>query len=891
MSGPAAPRWVRAFLESTLPSGYGDEVGRDLERDARRRLGARASSGLSVHVWYLRQVLSPSMVLLIWTLRTREDGMGRDARAARVGRRLGEAVRSLRRSPLFAAAAVASLSLGIGANAATFSVVNAVLLRPPSYEEPDDLVFVWNQLSGFDLDRLPLSGIQILELRGEHAVFEDVAGIWATSLTMSVDERAVLASSGLVTPNFFSVLGVEPVLGRTFGEDEGTGTGPTVILSHEFWSQELGGDAAALGRTIELEGASGVVIGILPADFKLVFPPAVGIPERLDVYRAFPWEAASRPQGSRFLRTVARVRPGVSIETADATVRNVAERLRATYTHMAEAGDDFFVAPLRADSVRRIRPVLVVLMGGVGIFLLLTAVNVASLFLARTGAREREFAVRTCLGASRRNLWELLAAEIVMLVVIGTALGLVIGGWGVEVLWGLRPEGIARVDELGLDPLVLGCTAVAASLAAAVAAFGPLARLRRPEPMQLLRFAGTGAASSTARKAIIVAEFALGVVLVVGAGLLGQTLARMQATELGFNSERVLTFRVGLPERRFPRDGERAELAGQLEDELLQLPGVVAAGGGSHIPLADWANWSDVAAPEETPESERDRFHFDHRAVTPGYLPALGAELVSGRHFRTDDVGSNQPVIIVDAALAERAFPGQDPVGKRVIASRYVNGNFVPTPAVIVGVIRNLRDHSPKRESHGQVYWPFAQSARWELTYAVRTEGDPTVLAGQVRELASSVNPDLAVANVRTLGSYVDDALGETRFTSLLGGVFSALALILAGLGLYGVVSYSTLRRSKELGLRLTLGAQGRDLFFSVLREGLLLGAVGVAIGLVGAGMMTRYLSTLLFEVDPLDPVVFGGVGIVLLALSILASAGPALRASRLDPIRSIQVE
>jgi len=890
MMGPGVPGWVGHILTRTLPAEYRHELQRDLAGAARRRFGT-PTGGARVQLWYIRQLLSPTMLLLIWKLRRRGDPMTGGSMLTDLGRQLRHGTRSLARSPMFTAAAVAALALGIGANTAIFSVVNAVLVRPPPYEEPDDLAFIWNRLSGFELDRLPLAGVQVMELRGEEAVFDDVGGIWATTLTMSVEGRAVLASSGLVTPNFFSVLGVQPSLGRTFGEDEGTGTGPTVIVSHGFWTQELGADPDAVGRSVQLEGGSAVVIGVLPPDFKLVFPPAVGIPERLDVYRVFPWEAASYPQGSRFLRTVARLRPGVSMETAHETVRSVADRLRGTYEHMAEAGDDFFAVPLRADAVRSIRSILLVLVGGVAVFLLLTAVNVASLLLSRATTRQRELALRTCLGASRRELVGLSMVEIALLVTAGTALGLALGGWGANALWALRPDGIARVDELGLDPLVLGFTVAAAALAATVAGLAPVTRLRRSEPMLLLRAAGSSSDSVRARQVITVAEVALSVVLVIGSGLVAQTLVRMESAQLGFEPERVLTFRVGLSQRQFPTDGERAALAQEIEDELVQLPAVLSAGGGSHIPLADWANWSGTAAPEGTPDSELGRFHFDHRSVTPRYLATLGAELVSGRHFQASDLGGSEPVVVVDEALVARAFAGSDPVGRRVIATRYVGGEFEPTAAVVVGVIRNLRDHSPTRESQGQVYWPFAQSARWELTYAVRTGGEPTSLIERVRGLVTAIHPDLGVADVRTLDAYVRESMGETRFTSLLGAVFSTLALALAGLGMYGVMSYSALRRTRELGVRLALGARSEDLFRGVLREGLLLGGVGVLLGLIGAGVMTRYLEAVLYEVDPLEPLVFGGVAVVLLSVAIMASAGPALRTSRLDPVRSLQVE
>jgi len=890
-----APWWVAAILLRLLPEEYGEDVLADLEADAERRFAGIARRGPRREAWYLRQVTSPSMLALAWKLRSKEGRtMGTWTRS--LGTDLRHGARGLARSPLFTLAAALSLGLGIGANTAIFSVINAVLIRPPPYHEPERLVFVWNDLAGFDLPRLPLAGIQLVELRGEEDVFEDVAGIWAGHQNLGTEDRATLVTSGLITPNFFSLLGVDPQLGRSFLPEEGAGEA-TVLLSDEMWRRELGGDPDVIGRKLRLEGREATVVGVLPPGMKLLFPPSVGIPERLDLFVPFPWVTAAQPGGSRFLRTVARTREGVTLATADATVKEVAGRLRATYVEMAAVGDEFSAAPLQADTTERIRPTLLALLVGVGIFLLLTSVNVASLLLARGTSRGREMAIRSCLGASGGRLARLVTGEVAAITVLGAVSGLLLGGWGADVLWSLRPEGIARVDDVGLDLRVVAFTLAAAALAGGLAGLWPLARLRRQAPMELLRQTGAGRAPTSRRGAwaITVAEVALSVVLVVGAALMAQTLTSLREADLGFQSDGLLTFRVGLSLRQFPEAEERAALARQLEDELGDLSGVVAAGAVSHIPLADWANWSSSAAPEGTPEEGREAFHFDHRSATPGYLDALGVTLVGGRFFTSGDDAAGQPVVIIDETLAQRAFPGEDAVGRVLLATRYLDGDFVPTPAVVVGVIEDLRDRGPAVPSAGQVYWPFAQSARWELTYAVRTVGGGeatlAALADEVRALVPEVRRDLAAADFRTLDSYLAGSIADTRFTSLLAGLFSVLALGLASLGLYGVISYSTARRTREMGLHLALGARAPDLFFRVVGEGLAVGAVGVAVGLAGAAGLTRYMEALLFGVNPLDPVVFGGVGAFLVLVAVAASAGPALRAASVDPVRSLHVE
>lgn len=888
MSGPRrAPRWLAAVLLLLLPAGYGDEVVTDLEADAARRFGADRGRSVRVGLWYLSQVASPSMAVLIWKLRFRplvatwSSGLASEMSAT---------VRGLTRRPFFTLAVVASLGLGIGSNTALFSVVNGVLLRPLEYAEPDRLIFVWNRIPGFELTRLPLSGIQVAELRREADAFEDVAGIWGTTQTVVADDRALLVPAAWITPNFFSVLGAEPALGRGFTEAEGTADGATVILSDALWHRDFGADADIVGRSIQLEGGAATIVGVLPPDFRLAFPPEVGVPERPEVYVPYPWAATQRP-GSRFLRTVARLRPGVGEHDADVVVKRVAARLRDTYADMAETGDDFAAVAMQRDAVERVRPALLALMGGVVVFLLLTSANVANLVLARGAVRRREVAIRSCLGASRSRLARQFITEIGALAVAGTALGLLLGSWGARLLWAARPEGLARVDDVGLDLRVFAFTVAAAAVAAVMAAFAPLASLRRHAPMASLREAGATRATSPgrARRFVTGVELALSVVLAVGAGLVGETLVRLQKTDLGFEPAKVLTFRVGLSLRQFATDRERAQLAQRIEDELKALPGVTAAGATSHIPLADWSNWSDAAAPPGTPAEVREGFHFDHRSVSPGYMEALGATLVSGRHFRTDDIGSSQASVIVDEVLADRVFGGEDPIGRVLVASRFVDQSFVPTPAVVVGVVKGLRDRSPATASAGQLFWPFAQSARWELTYAVRTEGDPSALVEGARSLVRDIRKDLAATDFRPLESYVTQSMSQARFTSTLAVILSFMALLLAGLGLYGVVSYSTARRTRELGLYLALGARERDLFWSVLGEGMGVGLVGVTVGLAIAAGSARYLETLLYGVDPLDPLVFGSVGTFLLLVTVVASWAPALRATRVDPMRSLQ--
>lgn len=803
------------------------------------------------------------------------------------------AIRGLARNPLFTIAAVLSLGLGVGANTAIFSVVNAVLLRPLPYENPDRLAIVWNEINA-GLSRLPVSPAQLLALREEDEVFESVSGIWATTATLFDDDEPTHVSVGQVTPNFFPVLGIEPILGRQFLESEaGIGPGQGVILSDGFWRQQFGADPDIIGRTIRIERAANVVLGVMPRGFKLMLPSDGGIPERLDVYVPLPRSLAFAPPGPRYLRIVARLHRGVDQARGEEAVKAAAQRSRERYTEIAAMGDDFTLVPLHADSVRGLQPVLYALLGGVGLFLLLASVNVASLLLARTTGRSREFAIRSCIGASTPRIVQQLLAESLLLAGLGGVTGLGFGWWGVKLLWALRPDGLTRVDAVGLDPTVLGFTLAAAVASGVIFGFAPLTQLSRMEPAGDLRQGHSAATrhSQRTRQLITAAEVAIALVLLIGAGLMAQTFARLQRVNVGFDPDRLLTFTVSLSPQRFPTDEERGGLARQIETELAALPGIVAAGAGSHLPFATWANWSQSAPPEGVPDSERDTYHFDHRAVTSDYLESIGAHLVAGRFFEEHDDLSQQPVIIIDEAIAERAFPDENPIGKRLHSTRYLDTSFEPTWATVVGVIDGIRDRSPSLPSGGQVYWPYAQSPRWELTYVLRTEGNPADQVEVVRSTVTELRRDLAPSNFRVMDEYVATATADTRFTALLATIFSGMAIVLATLGLYSVITYSTMQRSNEIGVRIALGARGKDIVRSVLGEGVRLCVLGVVVGLTAAIGLTRFMTALLFDVSPTDPVTFGSVAVFFLGVALLASYLPARRAMRVDPIKSLRME
>ncbi len=806
---------------------------------------------------------------------------------------LRHALRALRRHPTFTGAAVLSIALGIGANTATFSVVNAVLLRPLPYAQPDRLAIVWNEFPGSGMARLPLSGVEVESLRQEPDLFTGVEGIWATSATVLDREgRVAQISTGNVTPGFFALLGVDPALGRSFARDGSEGPVPQgVVLSDEAWRARYGADPTLVGRTIELNGRPVAVIGVLPRGFKLFFPEDGAIPVRLDAYTALPWDLTRLPPAQQFLRVVGRLRPDVDPARASAGVLAAAERARATYPELQATGDRFTVWPLQGDAVRSARPVLLALLAAVGLFLLLAAANVASLVLARTLSRTRELAVRASLGASRAALARLVAMESLLVTGAGALLGAWLGRVGAGVLWALRPEGLARADMAPLDGRVLAFTVGVSILAGLAFALVSLAAVRSMDAALGFR-GGTAPGGRWGRRVrewITAGEVAIGLVLVAGSALMVRSVASLGRESIGFDPAGALTFKVALDLQRFPADSTRAYLADEMVRRISAVPGVSAVGATSHLPFATWANWAEAAPPDGTPEADRAEYFADLRSTTHGYLAAVGAELVSGRFFDDRDDARGDPVVILDETMARRLFPGEAAVGRRVSPSRYHAHQFEVTPATVVGVVRDIRDRTPSRPSTGQVFWPFAQSARWELTFFVRTQGDPASLADAVRRAVAAVDPRLDIAAVAPMSQHVRRATALTRFLALVGSVFSALALVMAAVGLYGVVAFVTAQRTHELGLRSVLGATRRELLRDVLGHGLRVGAAGVGAGLLAALALTRFLGGLVYGVSPHDPATLAAVGALLLAVSLLASLVPARRATRVDPMTALR--
>jgi putative ABC transport system permease protein len=804
-----------------------------------------------------------------------------------LGEDLRQVARGLRRSRLFTIVAVASIALGVAANTAIFSVVNGVLLEPLPYADADRLTIVWNEFPESGLSRLPLSGVGIEELRAQPGLFESVGGIWGTTRTVADGTGSpIQVSAGVVTADFFDVLGVRPAVGVAWEPGGAEPVPEGVVISDALWRGPFGADPALIGQRIQVNGAPATVIGVMPPSFRLHFPPDGSIPETLDVFVPLPWDLTLLPPDQHFLRVVARLRAGVSLESARTGAREAADRARSKYSELTATGDRYSVAPLQADAIRSARPVLLALLAGVGLFLLLAAANVGNMVMARTTARRSEFAVRSALGASGGRLAQLVMLESLVVAIAGGLAGIWLGAAAGRLLWALRPPGITTIDAVPFDGRVVAYAVAATVVAAIVFGLAPVLSAARVSAHSTLRAAGVARDTGPRlRQSLTVAGVALALVLLVGAGLVGRTLVRLQGVDPGFDAGGVLTFRLSLPSQIFPSDAERSQLATEVERRLHELPDVAAVGATSHLPLTQWANWGDTAAPDRVAEDDRDAYFVDHRSVTPGYKDAMGVRLLEGRWFEPTDGPLSQPVVIIDRAFADRAFPEGDPVGKVLNASRYLEGDFQREAAVVIGVVDNVRDVSLTRPSQGQLFWPFSQAARWELTFVVSTRSDAASFGPVIENSVRAVHGALVPARIVALDDYVSAATEEARFVALMGGLFSVLALVLASVGLYGVVMYLAVRRAREFGLRLVLGARPGTLTRAVVADGLRLGLTGVFAGVLLSLGLTRLIGSFLFDVSPWDPVTFATMAGLLVVITMVASFLPARRAARTDPM------
>jgi predicted permease len=794
---------------------------------------------------------------------------------------LRHAARALAHQPGFSAVVVLTLALGIGANTAIFSVVNAVLLEPLPYAEPDRLVRVWSAFPVDQVARGTTSPLDLDDWRHGASAFDAIAGYPAVSVSGFVitgvdapDELRTLH----VTEDFFQAFGVEAELGRTLrNEDQQQEDNRVVVLSHGAWQRRFGGDPAVVGRGITLNGEPFVVVGVMPASFEY---PTADI-EVWTPISIIPDSGVPRLRPVRWLNVVGRLAEGATIEQARAEMNAVAVRLAEEYPDSNERLTAATIEPLRDQMVGDVRPAVLTVFAAVGFVLLIGCANVANLVLARADTRRREIAVRMALGAGRARLLAHALSESMLLALAGGVVGTVAAFAGLRVLLDLAPGDIPRLSAVAIDGNVLAFTLLLATLTGLAFGLVPALRGSSGRPGMLLREGrGSDGGGGRFRQSLVVAEVALVVVLAIGAGLLIRSYSALLHVDPGFDTDNVLTLRVSA------RGDDYVEFLHQAVERIEALPGVLRAGLVRPLPLGpgtfqgEGMEFSIVGRPEPA-EGERPEAYM--RFVGPGYFEAIGIPLLAGRDFGPGDDRQSNFVVIVNRAAAEAYWDGEDPVGDAITAGEL--------QVRVVGMVGDARQASLAEEPHPVVYVSHRQVSRVGMSIVVRTAADPGTLIGAIQRQIWELRPDQPIEDIATMDTVVRASVAQPRFSMALLSLFAVLALVLAAVGVYGVVSYSVGRRRREIGIRIALGAEPRRVSGWVVRRSLVPAAVGVVLGLVGAAIGTRLMAGLLYGVPAIDATTFGLVAGLLLAISLAASLAPALRAARVDPASSMRTE
>jgi len=798
---------------------------------------------------------------------------------------LALAGRILTRRPGFTAVAGATLALGIGASTLIFSVVQAVLLTPPPFQDPDRLVVVWEFNVPRDRQTNVASPANLLAWRDAQQAFTDIGAF-------SITTTASLASTGaepeqinlqLVTSPLFPILGVAAEIGRTFLPEEDVPDGDAVLISHRLWQRRFGGDSSVVGGPITVNGAARTVVGVMPSSFDL-------FDHSVDLWAPAGFGESAREAGGRWLVPIARLRPGIDLAGAQADMDRITTRLAAEHPDR-DAGWASNVVPLQEQLVGAVRPALVALAGAVGLVLLIACANVANLLLARATARQRELAVRAALGASRLRLVRQLLVESVALAAAGAAGGVLIAYWSLATLLATTAEqfAIPRLETASLDGGALAF-AVLVSLAAAVL-FGlaPAVTAARPDLNAAIKdgMRGTGARGARLRAVLVVVEVAMAIVLAAGAGLLVRSFDRLLAVDPGFRADQVLTMQVSLPGATYQDDASRVRFFQQLVERLEQVPGVTAAGGVSFLPLDGLGAATSFRALDRPAPEPGQAPVTDVRMVSGDYFRAMGIPLVRGRLFDAAETLEASTVVVVNETMARDMWPGEDPIGKRLV----VSWSDPDVTDEVIGVVGDAQLVSLDGQIRPAVYYPHNRTAYRALTVVVRGAIDAASLTSAAVAQVRAIDAAQPVANVRTMREVISASVGQRRVVLLLAGVFAAAALLLAAIGLYGVLAQHVAERTREIGVRVALGAPRGAVLRLVLRRALGLAALGTAVGLAGAAALTRLIGGLLFQVTPSDPITYAGVVAVLVGVALAASLVPAWRAARVDPVQALRAE
>jgi predicted permease len=812
--------------------------------------------------------------------------------------------RTLLKRPAFTLIAILTLALGIGANTALFSVVDSVLLAPLPFAHPERLTIVWASNPGLARkvglpDKLPVSPGTFYDWKTAKS-FEKLAMFSSDRVSLTGAGEPEQLGAVDVSGELFQVLGTPALVGRTLlPEDDDKGKRTTVLLSHDLWRRRFGGDRGIVGRAIRIDGVPLTVVGVMPPGFAFPrggeMPHGFGFAARPDVWlpMALPPEGRQN-RGNRGNLAVGLLEPGVAIAEAQAELSAIADRVGKAFPE-SDGGWRNRIEPLRQALVGDIRPALLILLAAVGLVLLIACVNVANLLLAQAAARQKEIAVRTALGAGRGRMVRQLLTESALLALLGGGLGLLLAHWGLRGFAVWIPDDVPVAREIALDPWILLFTLGVTLLTGALAGLVPAFQMTRPDLAESLREgtrAGSGSSrSGRTRGALVIVETALAVLLVVGAGLLIRSFARLTSVDAGFRPQGTLALQVVLPESKYPDLPERWAFARAVLERLRALPGVTAAGVVSNLPLSGDENIEGlVFEGRPRPRNPGDIPLADFRQASPGYFEAMGIPKVRGRLFALADTADAPQVAVIDETLARTYWPGEDPIGKRLRFG--LQDDPHPRPWVtVVGIVGNVRNSALHVEPRPQVYVPSAQTSYGGLNFVLRAERDPRSLIQEARAAVFAVDRDQPVAEVHTMEQVVSQSMAGRRFNMVLLGAFAGLALLLAAVGIYGITAYSVAQRTREMGLRMALGAQRGSVLGLVLREAGALALIGLGAGLALAFAATRVMASLLYGVGATDPATFASVAAALALVSLAAAWVPGRRATQVDPIVAMRAD
>ena len=790
-------------------------------------------------------------------------------------------VRSFLKRPGFLFIAISTLALGIGATTAMFTVVNSVLLRPLNFPEPERIVRFQGINPRQGITESNMSVPDIVDWQTQSQSFEQIAGFVSGGVFLNIGDETERVRATAVTTDFFPLFKTNPISGRTIqADDMKEGAEAAVVISHALWQRRFGGTSDVVGRKIMMNGKPATIVGIMPAGFNY--------PNDAEVWAAFQLKPTEEPRDNRYVSVVSRLKPGASLSQAQSEMDTISQRLSQNYSE-TNSGWGVRLTELRESLVGELKTSLIVLLSAVGFVLLIACANVANLLLARAATRQKEIAVRTALGASRLRVVRQLLTESVLLSVVSGIAGLALSIWLIKLLIAITPPNTPRIDEVGIDLRVFGFTLTVTVLAGLLFGLVPALQTSRPNLNEELKDNGQRGSETGGRNRVgsflIVSEIAISFILLAGAGLLIKSFMHLREINPGFNSDNVLVMRLTSPPGKYAQGEPRAQIFKQLVDQVKATPGVQSAGVVLSLPLGgDTFNvWRGLIR-EGRPMTPEEQTNAQHLAITPDYFQALQIPLKAGRFFTDQDNLKSTKVVIINEKLARELFPGESPIGKHF--SIWRDEKF---PREVVGVVGDTRQ-SLDEEPGEQMYVPYAQDPTWgSLSLVVRTSGEPAALAASVREAIRTVDKAVPNYNLKTMNDVVFTSAASRRVPMLLLSVLAGAAMLLAMLGIYGVTSYYVAQRTHEIGVRMALGAQIVDVLKLVLKRAMLLALIGIVIGTAGAVAVTRYMTTLLFGVKPIDVVTFVAVGAVLALVVLIACVVPARRAAKIDPLEALR--